>query len=65
MPTNKPNVLFFQEETEDYVECECSHFSNFAVRAESDDRVGYEFYFFIAAFICMVSIILLYDKTSW
>lgn len=42
-------------EQQKYVECECDHMSEYAVLAQSDDRTGYEIYFFVACYVTMVS----------
>ena len=45
----------FQSDEDDYVECQCEHLSIFAAEGNSDNRTGYELYFRIVCFVCMVS----------
>ena len=47
--------LAFQSDEDDYVECQCEHLSIFAAEGNSDNRTGYELYFRIVCFVCMVS----------
>lgn len=47
-------------EQKDFVECECDHMSEYAVLARSDDRTGYEIYFFVACFVTIVSVTTLF-----
>lgn len=47
--------LVFQSDEDDYVECQCEHLSIFAAEGNSDNRTGYELYFRIVCFVCMVS----------
>lgn len=42
-------------ETKEYIECGCNHLSEYTVLADSDDRTGFEIYFFVACFFTMVS----------
>ena len=43
-------------QTDEFVECKCDHMSEYAVLAQSDDRTGFEIYFFVACFAVIVSI---------
>ena len=45
-------------QTNEFVECKCDHMSEYAVLAQSDDRTGFEIYFFVACFAVIVSIYL-------
>ena len=45
-----------RSETKKSVECECDHMSEYAVIAKSDDRTGYEIYFYVACYVTMVCI---------
>ncbi|XP_057301693.1 adhesion G-protein coupled receptor V1-like isoform X2 [Hydractinia symbiolongicarpus] len=40
-------------ETKEYIECGCNHLSEYTVLADSDDRTGFEIYFFVACFFTM------------
>jgi len=44
-----------RSQTSEYIECECGHMSEYAVLAQSDDRTGFEIYFYIACFAVIVS----------
>ncbi|XP_066912895.1 adhesion G-protein coupled receptor V1-like isoform X2 [Clytia hemisphaerica] len=44
------NNCKIRQQTNDYVECECDHMSEYAVLAQSDNRTGFEIYFFVACF---------------
>ena len=43
---------------DDFVDCSCKHLTHYAVKASTTDTglVGYPVWFYIACFVCMVSI---------
>ncbi|XP_048584248.1 adhesion G-protein coupled receptor V1 isoform X2 [Nematostella vectensis] len=42
-----------KSDEKDFVECQCTHMSNYAAQGQSDDRVGYTTYFYAACFVCL------------
>ena len=44
-----------QSDSRDYVECACTHLSEYAAQAQTDNLVGYNEYAYAACFICIVS----------
>jgi len=43
---------------DDYVDCSCKHLTHYAVKATAMEAglVGYSVWFYVACFICMVSV---------
>ena len=65
MPPNITSVLFLghwssrhcsvKSKSKTWVECSCNHMSEYAVLAHSDDRTGYEIYFYVSCIATLVS----------
>ena len=48
---------FLQSDDGDYVECACTHLSEYGALADTDNRIGYSVYIYVSCYICMVSLL--------